>query len=218
MLEVEDELTTGLTQLNTRLYGWWRIAVSGRDEAEATTSCPVAGRRPVPAQGADEHPEAQCTATPLASSSLANPWRRRRTGGAGSVIWAAAGVLAATASVGDRRGIMLGETRTATRRPVAWGPVARAQEVRRVRPDRDRRRPGVRQVLFDRFAVYKTLPPWPAGRRARPVRPAVGADLAAGARAVLPALSTCCALTWHPSTRTGSSPSLPDQFRRRRDP
>ena len=34
MLEVEDELTTGLTQLNTRLYGWWRIAVSGKDEAE----------------------------------------------------------------------------------------------------------------------------------------------------------------------------------------
>ena len=27
VLEVEDELTSGLTQLNTRLYGWWRIAV-----------------------------------------------------------------------------------------------------------------------------------------------------------------------------------------------
>ena len=35
VLEVEDELTTGLTQLNSRLYGWWRIAVSGKDENEA---------------------------------------------------------------------------------------------------------------------------------------------------------------------------------------
>jgi hypothetical protein len=39
-------------------------------------------------------------------------------------------VPAATASVGDRRGIMLGETCTATRRPVAWDPWL-AQEVRR---------------------------------------------------------------------------------------
>jgi hypothetical protein len=39
-------------------------------------------------------------------------------------------VPAATASVGDRRGIMLGETCTATRRPVAWDPWL-AQEIRR---------------------------------------------------------------------------------------
>ncbi|MGH3614740.1 MAG: ATP-binding protein, partial [Pseudonocardia sp.] len=42
-----------------------------------------------------------------------------------------AAVPAATASVGDRRGIMIGETCTATRRPVAWDPWL-AQEVRRV--------------------------------------------------------------------------------------
>ncbi len=35
VLEVEDELSSGLTQSNTRLYGWWRIAVAGKDEAEA---------------------------------------------------------------------------------------------------------------------------------------------------------------------------------------
>jgi hypothetical protein len=46
------------------------------------------------------------------------------------VTWAAAAVPAATASVGDRRGIMIGETCTATRRPVAWDPWL-AQEVRR---------------------------------------------------------------------------------------
>ena len=75
-----------------------------------------------------EHPEAQyryarefIPGEPLASTA----YRRR-----GSVTWAAAAVPAATASVGDRRGIMLGETCTATRRPVAWDPWL-AQEVRR---------------------------------------------------------------------------------------
>src|SRR3954462_9082666 len=47
----------------------------------------------------------------------------------GSVIWAASAVPAATAEVGDRRGILLGETCTATRRPVACDPWM-AQEVR----------------------------------------------------------------------------------------
>ncbi|HEY2205447.1 MAG TPA: ATP-binding protein, partial [Pseudonocardia sp.] len=127
VLEIEDELSSGLTQTNTRLYGWWRIAVSGRDESEAVSRAQqvLEVYRP---KVAIEHPEAQyryarefIPGEPLASSA----YRRR-----GSVSWAAAGVPAATASVGDRRGIMLGETCTATRRPVAWDPWL-AQEVRR---------------------------------------------------------------------------------------
>ncbi len=127
VLEVEDELTSGLTQLNTRLYGWWRIAVSGQDEAEALSRAQqvLDVYRP---KVQIEHPEAQyryarefIPGEPLASTA----YRRR-----GSVMWAAAAVPAATASVGDRRGIMLGETCTATRRPVAWDPWL-AQEVRR---------------------------------------------------------------------------------------
>jgi len=127
VLAVEDELTTGLTQLNTRLYGWWRIAVSGQDEAEAVTRAQqvLDIYRP---KVRIEHPEAQyryarefIPGEPLASTA----YRRR-----GSVTWAAAAVPAATASVGDRRGIMIGETCTATRRPVAWDPWL-AQEVRR---------------------------------------------------------------------------------------
>ncbi|WP_250549596.1 ATP-binding protein [Pseudonocardia sp. H11422] len=127
VLEIEDEVTSGLTQLNTRLYGWWRIAVSGRDEAEAITRAQqvLDVYRP---KVQIEHPEAQyryarefIPGEPLASTA----YRRR-----GSVTWAAAAVPAATASVGDRRGIMLGETCTATRRPVAWDPWL-AQEVRR---------------------------------------------------------------------------------------
>lgn len=127
VLEVEDELTTGLTSLNTRLYGWWRVAVSGKDEAEAVSRAQqvLDVYRP---KVLIEHPEAQyryarefIPGEPLASTA----YRRR-----GSVTWAAAAVPAATASVGDRRGIMIGETCTATRRPVAWDPWL-AQEVRR---------------------------------------------------------------------------------------
>lgn len=127
VLAVEDELTNGLTQANTRLYGWWRIAVSGKDEAEAVSRAQqvLDIYRP---KVQIEHPEAQyryarefIPGEPLASTA----YRRR-----GSVTWAAAAVPAATASVGDRRGIMIGETCTATRRPVAWDPWL-AQEVRR---------------------------------------------------------------------------------------
>ena len=109
-----------------------------------------------------EHPEAQyryarefIPGEPLASTA----YRRR-----GSVMWAAAAVPAATASVGDRRGIMLGETCTATRRPVAWDPWL-AQEVRRAS--------GLTAVVgglgsgksfLTGLIVYKTLRPVPAGR------------------------------------------------------
>ncbi|MGI5126478.1 ATP-binding protein [Pseudonocardia sp. CA-107938] len=127
VLEVEDELSSGLTQLNTRLYGWWRIAVAGKDEAEAVSRAQQVLDLYAP-KVRIEHPEAQyryarefIPGEPLASTA----YRRR-----GSVTWAASAVPAATASVGDRRGIMIGETCTATRRPVAWDPWL-AQEVRR---------------------------------------------------------------------------------------
>src|SRR4029450_3126580 len=75
-----------------------------------------------------EHPEAQYRyAREFIPRDPLPPTAYRRRA---SVMWAAAAVPAATASVGDRRGIMLGETCTATRRPVAWDPWL-AQEVRR---------------------------------------------------------------------------------------
>ncbi len=128
VLEVEDELTSGLTQLNTRLYGWWRIAVAGKDEAEAVSRAQQVLDVYKP-KVQIEHPEAQYRYARefIPGEPLASTAHRRR----GSVTWAAAAVPAATASVGDRRGIMIGETCTATRRPVAWDPWL-AQEVRRV--------------------------------------------------------------------------------------
>ncbi|GAB2991334.1 ATP-binding protein [Saccharothrix stipae] len=126
VLEIDDEMTSGFTALGTRVRSWWRLAVSGPTEREALRL----------AQGlldlykpkvAIEHPEAQYAIArefipgePLSSSA----YLRR-----GSVLWAASAVPTATAEVGDRRGILLGETVTATRRPVAWDPWM-AQELR----------------------------------------------------------------------------------------
>lgn len=125
--EVEDELSAGLSSLPARLYGWWRIAVSAPTEDQLTDRARALVDLYQPGV-AVEHPEGQyrlarefIPGEPLASTA----YRRR-----GSAIWAAAAVPAATAFIGDRHGIVLGETRTATRRPVAWDPWL-AQEVRR---------------------------------------------------------------------------------------
>jgi hypothetical protein len=125
-VDVQDELQSGWGAQHTRVKGWWRVAVSGPDRrtALATAQALVDLYKP---KIALEHPEAQyhlarefIPGEPLASTSYV-----RR----GSVTWAAAAVPAATAQVGDRRGVLLGDTATATRRPVAWDPWM-AQEVR----------------------------------------------------------------------------------------
>nr|WP_169733002.1 ATP-binding protein [Haloechinothrix halophila] len=126
VLEIDDEMTTGFTALATRVYSWWRLAVSGPTEREALRSAQQLLELYKP-KIAIEHPEAQYALArefipgePVASGA----YKRR-----GSVVWAAAAVPTATADVGDRRGILLGETCTATRRPVAWDPWM-AQEIR----------------------------------------------------------------------------------------
>ncbi|HET6505072.1 MAG TPA: ATP-binding protein [Amycolatopsis sp.] len=126
VLEIDDEMTSGFTALATRVRSWWRLAVSGATEREALRLAQQMLDLYKP-KIAVEHPEAQYAMArefipgePLASSA----YMRR-----GSVVWAAAAVPTATAEVGDRRGILLGETCTATRRPVAWDPWM-AQEIR----------------------------------------------------------------------------------------
>jgi hypothetical protein len=126
VLEIDDEMTSGFTALATRVRSWWRLAVSGPTERDALRLAQQLLDLYKP-KVAIEHPEAQYAMArefipgePLASAA----YMRR-----GSVIWAAAAVPAATAEVGDRRGILLGETCTATRRPVAWDPWM-AQELR----------------------------------------------------------------------------------------
>jgi hypothetical protein len=126
VLEIDDEMTSGFTSLATRVRSWWRLAVSGETEREALRLAQQLLDLYKP-KVAIEHPEAQYSLArefipgePLASGA----YLRR-----GSVVWAASAVPTATAEVGDRRGILLGETCTATRRPVAWDPWM-AQEVR----------------------------------------------------------------------------------------
>lgn len=126
VLEIDDEMTSGFTALATRVRSWWRLAVSGATERESLRLAQQLLELYKP-KVAIEHPEAQYAMArefipgePLASTA----YMRR-----GSVVWAAAAVPSATAEVGDRRGVLLGETCTATRRPVAWDPWM-AQEVR----------------------------------------------------------------------------------------
>ncbi|EHY90410.1 ATP-binding protein [Saccharomonospora azurea] len=126
VLEIDDEMTSGFTALATRVRSWWRLAVSGPTERDALRLAQQLLDLYKP-KVAIEHPEAQYALArefipgePLSSGA----YLRR-----GSVVWAASAVPTATAEVGDRRGILLGETCTATRKPVAWDPWM-AQEVR----------------------------------------------------------------------------------------
>lgn len=126
VLEIDDEMTSGFTALATRVRSWWRLAVSGPTERDALRLAQQLLELYKP-KVAIEHPEAQYALARefIPGESLASSAYLRR----GSVVWAAAAVPTATAEVGDRRGILLGETCTATRRPVAWDPWM-AQEIR----------------------------------------------------------------------------------------
>ncbi|MEB3367803.1 ATP-binding protein [Saccharopolyspora sp. S2-29] len=126
VLEIDDEMTSGFTALATRVKSWWRMAVSGPTERDALRLAQQILDLYKP-KVAIEHPEAQYAMARefIPGEPLANTAYLRR----GSVVWAASAVPQATAEVGDRRGILLGETCTATRRPVAWDPWM-AQEVR----------------------------------------------------------------------------------------
>ena len=126
VLEIDDEMTSGFTALATRVRSWWRLAVSGPTERDALRLAQQLLDLYKP-KIAIEHPEAQYAMARefIPGEQLASGAYMRR----GSVIWAASAVPTATAEVGDRRGILLGETCTTTRRPVAWDPWM-AQEIR----------------------------------------------------------------------------------------
>ncbi|WP_406601878.1 ATP-binding protein [Lentzea sokolovensis] len=126
VLEIDDEMTSGFTALGTRVRSWWRLAVSGPTEREALRLAQSLLELYKPKVSID-HPEAQYAIARefIPGEPLSNGAYLRR----GSVLWAASAVPTATAEVGDRRGILLGETVTATRRPVAWDPWM-AQELR----------------------------------------------------------------------------------------
>jgi hypothetical protein len=118
-LEIEDEMASGFDGLNTRVHGWWRCAVSGRTRAEAMERARQVTDLYAPAiTVVHPHDQYRMAREFIPGEPLANAAHKRRM----SVVTAAAGVPAATAAVGDRRGVHIGETCTASRRPVMWDP------------------------------------------------------------------------------------------------
>ena len=145
-----------------RPIGCWRSKTSSpAGSPSSTPGCTGGGASPSRARTRPRRGPSRCwictaprsrSSTPRrstatrASSSPASRSRPPRTAVAARSRGA---VPAATASGGDRRGIMIGAvgTCTATRRPVAWDPWL-AQEVRaRFRPHRRRRRAGLGEVV-----------------------------------------------------------------------
>jgi hypothetical protein len=115
---IEDQMTTGGDTAGTRVHGWFRIAVSGNTQEE----CLERARQVIDTyrkrQVTVAHPKGQhgllrefIPGEPLSSTA----YRRRLPG-----LYFAAGVPAASSSLGDRRGPYLGHTAASSRRAVMF--------------------------------------------------------------------------------------------------
>lgn len=118
-LTVEDEISMGLSGLSTRTSGWYRLAVSGESEEEALERASVVRKLYTPqitiARPADQYSVAREF---IPGEKLGSTAYKRRM----PVTTLAAAVPAATAKVGDRVGIHLGETSGTSARVVTWEP------------------------------------------------------------------------------------------------
>jgi AAA-like domain len=115
---IEDEMTTGGDTRGTRVHGWFRIAVAGSSQEE----CLERARQVIDTyrkrQVTVAHPKGQhgllrefIPGEPLSSTA----YRRRLP-----ALYFAAGVPAASSSLGDRRGPYLGHTVASSRRAVMF--------------------------------------------------------------------------------------------------
>jgi AAA-like domain len=117
--QVEDEMRSGFDGLNTRLRGWFRIAVSGETEAEALKRAAEVQNLFKPAIKIErEFDQYRLAREFVPGEPLANGGHARRM----PVLKFAAGVPAATAEVGDKRGVLLGYTSGFAERAVMWDP------------------------------------------------------------------------------------------------
>lgn len=118
-LAVEDELSMGLSGLSTRTTGWYRLAVSGKTEEEAIERAKIVRKLFAPqitvTRPADQYAVGREF---IPGERMGNSAYRRRM----PVTTLASAVPAATAKVGDRVGIHLGETSGTSARVVAWEP------------------------------------------------------------------------------------------------
>jgi hypothetical protein len=118
-LAVEDEISMGLSGLSTRTRGWFRLAVSAPTEEEVLERAGAVRKLFSPqvtiARPADQYAVAREF---IPGERLGTTAYRRRM----PVTTLAAAVPAATAKVGDRVGIHLGETSGTSSRVVTWEP------------------------------------------------------------------------------------------------
>jgi len=118
-LEVEDQLSKGLGGLATRTNGWYRMAVTGHDDAEIRAK--VATIRALYGRQVEwwwSNGQYDLVREFVPGERLANDAERRRLT-APSVMM---GLPAATAEIGDGYGVLLGETSGVSVKPVLWAP------------------------------------------------------------------------------------------------
>ncbi|GAB3469705.1 ATP-binding protein [Kineococcus endophyticus] len=105
--EVEDEMRTGFDGLSTRTRGWYRLHVSGRTEEEALKRAEAVRNLYKPNINIEQElGQYQLAREAVPGEPLANTGHTRRL----PVLKVAAAVPAATAEVGDKRGVLIGET------------------------------------------------------------------------------------------------------------
>ncbi|MDQ5834024.1 MAG: ATP-binding protein, partial [Actinomycetota bacterium] len=118
-LAVEDEISMGLSGLSTRTRGWFRLAVSAPTQEEVLDRASAVRKLFAPqitiARPADQYAVAREF---IPGEKLGSTAYKRRM----PVTTLAAAVPAATAKVGDRLGIHLGETSGTSSRVVTWEP------------------------------------------------------------------------------------------------
>jgi hypothetical protein len=118
-LAVEDDISMGLSGLSTRTRGWFRVAVSASTQEEVLERANAVRKLFAPqitiARPADQYAVAREF---IPGERLGTTAYKRRM----PVTTLAAAVPAATAKVGDRLGIHLGETSGTSTRVVTWEP------------------------------------------------------------------------------------------------
>lgn len=117
--EVEDEMRAEFDGLSARTKGWYRVAVSAPTEKEALKRAQKLIDKYKPQiRLVRELDQFRLAREFVPGEPVANKGHERHL----PVLKVAAGLPAVTAEVGDRRGILLGETASMSRRAVTWCP------------------------------------------------------------------------------------------------
>lgn len=117
--DIEDELKVGFDGLSTRTKGWYRIAVSGRDLAEAKKRAKAVKDLYGPLVRVERtFDQLKLAREFVPGEPLGNSAHVRHF----PILKVAAAVPAATAEAGDPRGIYLGTTCGLSERVVTWDP------------------------------------------------------------------------------------------------